>query len=156
MKNILLLALSLTLCFNVRAQIPSTKAKIQIYIDSIGKSNDRQVVSASMFPAIANGSNFEWRTNIWTNRKHNLLWVEHIIPDSISRVFFYCKDSLIFASERTYDTKSIPGKRKSIFRNIFFYQAKIIEDTMPGNNNNAAAYYINESRKYLRLSKNTR
>ncbi|MBF9140454.1 hypothetical protein [Hymenobacter properus] len=156
MKNILLLALSLTLCFNVCAQIPSTTAKIQSYIDSIGKSNDRRLVSASMFPAFANGHNFEWRTNMWTNKKHKLLWVEHIIPDSISRVFFYCKDSLIFASERTYDTKSAPGIKKNIFRNIFFYQARIIEDTMPGNNNNTAAFYINESRKYLRLSKNTK
>jgi hypothetical protein len=153
MTKVFFFILLVTFYLNSIAQIPSTKETIQNFIDSIGRSNDRQVITSSIFPAFANGTNFKWRINMWRNNYKNLLWVEVIIPDSISTVFFYCKDNLIFASERTYTLDSVSNKHRSIFRNIFFSQSKIIDDSSPGRNNNSVDYYLSESKKYLELSK---
>lgn len=147
------MVLSLTLYLRGASQIPSTKETIQNFIDSIGRSKDRQVITSSIFPAFADGTNFKWRQKIWRNNKKELLWVETIIPDSLSTVYFYCHDTLVFASERTYAMDTISNSRKSIFRNIFFHQSRIIEDSAPGRNNNKAAYYLEESRKYLEQAK---
>src|SRR5437867_12856524 len=116
MTRVLFSVLLLTLYLKGTAQIPSTKETIQYCIDSIGKSNDRQVITSSIFPAFANGTNFKWRQNMWRNNKKELLWVETIIPDSISSVYFYCHDTLIFASELTYTIDSISNKRNDLFR----------------------------------------
>ena len=145
--------LALIFYFNGAAQIPSTKETIQRLIDSIGKSNDRQVITSSILPAVANGSNFKWRLNLWRNSNKELLWVETIIPDSISTVFFYCQDSLIFAGERTYTVDASSNRRTGLFRNIFFYQSKIIDDSAPGRNSNSVDYYLDESKKYRELAK---
>ena len=145
--------LLLTLYLQGIAQIPSTKETIQSFIDSIGKSNDKQLIESSIFPAFANGTNFKWRQKIWRNNKKELLWVETIIPDSISTVYFYCHDTLIFASERTYITHSISNKRNSIFRNIYILESRIIEDSAPGRNNNTIEHYLQESKKYLEHAK---
>jgi len=153
MKNILILGILLTTAKSVNAQIPSTKANIQSFIDSIGRSNDRILMSASMFPAVANGNNFEWKTNFWKNKKGRLLWVEHIIPDSISKVYFYCHEKLIFASELTYETEPGTNSRKRLFKNIYFNKSIIIEDSAPERNHHDAEYYIDESKRYLALSK---
>ncbi len=153
MTRVLFLVLLLTLYLKGAAQIPSTKETIQNFIDSIGKSNDRQVITSSIFPAFANGTNFKWRQNIWRNNKKELLWVETIIPDSISTVYFYCHDTLIFASELTYTIDSTSNKRNDLFRNIYIYKSRIIEDSAPGRNNNKVEHYLEESRKYLEHAK---
>ena len=147
------LILSLTLYYMGTAQIPSTKETIQSFIDSIGKSNDKQVITSSVFPAFADGTNFKWRQNIWRNNKKELLWVETIIPDTISTVYFYCHDTLIFASELTYTIDSVSNKRNELFRNIYIYKSRIIEDSAPGRNNNKVEHYLEESRKYLEQAK---
>lgn len=151
-KSILLFGLVL---FSIKgsAQVPSTRETIQGFIDSIGRSNDRHQVTASIFPSAANGRNYNWRINIWRNAKQELLWVETIIPDSLSSVYFYCRDTMIFASELIYTRDTVSNKSRPLFRNIFFYQDSIIEDTAPGRNNNKTDHYINESRDYLELSK---
>ena len=151
-KSILLFFL-LLFYFKGTAQVPSTKETIQSFIDSIGKSNDRQVITSSIFPSFANGKNFKWRIKIWQNSKKELLWVETIIPDSISTAFFYYQDTLIFAGELTYTMDTISQRQTPLFRNIFFHQSKIIEDSAPERNSNNADYYITESRNYLELSK---
>jgi hypothetical protein len=151
-KSILLIFL-LLFYFNGDAQIPSTKETIQNFIDSIGKNNDRQVTTGSVFPSFANGKNFKWSINIWRNSKEELLWVETIIPDSLSTAFFYCQDTLIFAGELSYIMDTISHRQKPLFRNIFFYQSRIIDDSAPERNNNNADHYITESRNYLELSK---
>ena len=153
MTRVLFLFFSVTFYFKGTAQVPSTKETIQGFIDSIGKSNDRQVIESSIFPANADGTNFRWRLNIWRNSRKELLWVETIISDSISTAFFYCQDTLIFAGERTYTVDTISNKRKSFFRNIYFYQSSIIEDSAPGRNNNKVDYYLEESKKYRELAK---
>ena len=153
MTRVLFLVLLLTLYLKGTAQIPSTKETIQNFIDSIGKSNDRLVIISSIFPAFANGTNFKWRQNIWRNNNKELLWVETIIPDSISTVYFYCHDTLIFASELTYTIDSISNKRNDLFRNIYIYKSRIIEDSAPGRNNNKVEHYLEESRKYLEHAK---
>jgi sensor histidine kinase YesM len=139
--------------FKGTAQVPATKETIQCFIDSIGKSNDRQVITSSIFPSFANGKNFKWRIKIWQNSKKELLWVETIIPDSISTAFFYYQDTLIFAGELTYTMDTISHRQTPLFRNIFFHQSRIIEDTAPERNSNKADHYITESRNYLELSK---
>lgn len=151
MKNVFFLLFLLDGCFKVNAQIPSTKAKIQSFIDYVGRSSDRNLISSSMYPAVANGANFEWRVNIWKNKKKELLWVESILPDSIHKVFFYCHRKLIFASELTYVTDAVSRQRKPLFRNIFFYKDKIIEDSAPGRNSNTVDYYLERSKQYLKL-----
>ncbi len=153
MTRVLFLVLLLTLYLKGTAQIPSTKETIQNFIDSIGESNDRQVIQSSIFPAFANGTNFKWRQNIWRNNKKELLWVETIIPDSITTVYFYCRDSLIFAAEFTDTLDVITKKRTEIFRNIYFFNSRIIDDSDPGRNNYKAEHYLEESRKYLELAK---
>ena len=153
MIRIFFLLLLLTLCLAGNAQIPSTKETIQNFIDSIGESNDRQLIESSIFPAVANGTNFKWRQKMWRNNKKELLWVETIVPDSISTVYFYCHDTLIFASERTYVTDSISNKRKSLFKNIYIHGSRIIEDSAPGRNNNPIEHYLKESREYLEHAK---
>ena len=153
MTRVLFLVLLLTLYLKGTAQIPSTKETIQNFIDSIGKSNDRLVIISSIFPAVANGTNIKWRQNIWRNNNKELLWVETIIPDSISTVYFYCHDTLIFASELTYTIDSISNKRNDLFRNIYIYKSRIIEDSAPGRNNNKVEHYLEESRKYLEHAK---
>lgn len=153
MTRVLFLVLLLTLYLKGTAQIPSTKETIQSFIDSIGNSNDRQLIESSIFPAFANGTNFKWRQKIWRNNKKELLWVETIIPDSISTVYFYCHDTLIFASELTYTIDSISNKRNNLFRNIYIHKTIIIEDSAPGRNNNKVEHYIEESRRYLEHAK---
>ena len=135
------------------AQIPSTKETIQIFIDSIGRSKEKQLIETSRFPAIAYGSNFKWKQKIWRNNNKQLLWVETIIPDSISTVYFYCSDILIFVSELTFNTDSISNKRNSLFRNIYIHESKIIDDSAPGRNNNTIKHYLKESEEYLNLAK---
>jgi hypothetical protein len=54
MRRTLFFILFLTLYFKGTSQIPSTKETIQSFIDSIGNSNDRQVITTSIFPAFAN------------------------------------------------------------------------------------------------------
>lgn len=153
MTRVFLFVLSLTLYFDVAAQVPSTKEAIQNFIDSIGRSNDRQLIESSIFPAFANGTNFKWKIKIWRNNKKELLWVETIIPDSISTAFFYYQDTLIFAGELTYTMDTISHRQTPLFRNIFFNQSRIIEDSAPERNTNKADHYITESRNYLELSK---
>lgn len=153
MTRVLFLAHLLTLCLRGVGQIPSTKETIQNFIDSVGKSNDRQLIESSIFPAFANGTNFKWRQKIWRNNKKELLWVETIIPDSISTVYFYCHGTLIFVSERTYINDSISNKRKSLFRNIYIHESIIIEDSAPGRNNNTIEHYLKESKEYLERAK---
>ena len=153
MTRILFLALLLTFSLKSNAQIPSTKEAIQTFIYSIGKSNDRQLIESSIFPAFANGKNFKWRQKIWRNNKKQLLWVETIIPDSISTVYFYCQDIFIFASELTYSIDSISNKRNTLFRNIYIYNSKIIEDSAPDRNDNKIEHYLKESKEYLERAK---
>ena len=153
MKKVLFLILLLTSYLKGTTQIPSTKETIQNFIDSIGKSTDRQVLTSSIFPAFSNGKNFKWRQNIWRNNKKELLWVETIIPDSISTVYFYCHDTVVFVSELTYTTDSISNKRNDLFRNIYIYKSRIIEDSAPGRNSNKVEHYLEESREYLEHSK---
>ena len=146
--------LLLTLCIGTIGQIPSTKSIIQSFIDSIGNSNDRMNnKTSSIFPAVTDGTNPLWSANFWSNRSKQLLWVEVIIPDSISTVFFYCRDVLIFVGEMTYSLDSISKKRTEIFRNIFINQSKIIEDSHPQNNGNTIEHYLAESKKYLEMFK---
>ena len=144
MTRVLFSVLLLTLYLKGTAQIPSTKETIQNFIDSIGKSNDRQVITSSIFPAFANGKNFTYRQNIWRNNKKELLWVETILPDSITTVYFYCRESLIFAAEFTDTLDVISKKRNDIFRNIFFYNSRIIDDSDPGRNNYKVEHYLEE------------
>ena len=153
MIKILVFILSLMFYIVGTAQTPSTKESIQSFIDSIGRSNDRDVITSSIFPAFANGKNFKWRQNIWRNNKKELLWVETIIPDSISTVYFYCHDTLIFASELTYTIDSISNKRTELFRNLYVYKSKIIEDSAPGRNSNTIEHYLEESKKCLEQAK---
>jgi hypothetical protein len=136
MKTLFLLVLVLIGSFKGNAQTPLTKEKIQSFIDSIGNSSGKQLISSAMYPAVADGTNFEWKNNIWRNKKKQLLWVERIIPNSISTVFFYRHDILVFVGERTYVADSISNKRKSIFREIFFSNSAVIADTAPGRNAN--------------------
>lgn len=56
----LLLIISLAVHFNGIAQIHSTKEGIQSFIDSIGRSDDRELITTSIFPAYADGTNFKW------------------------------------------------------------------------------------------------
>ena len=79
--------------------------------------------------------------------------METIIPDSISTVYFYCHDTLIFTSELTYTIDGISNKRNDLFRNIYIYNSRIIEDSAPGRNNNKIEHYLEESRKYLEHAK---
>ncbi len=151
-KSILLLLL-LIFPFKGIAQVPSTKELIQNYIDSIGKSNDRQVITSSLFPSFADGKNFKWRIKIWRNSKKDLLWIETIIPDSISTTFFYSQDKLIFVAELTYFTDTILNRHTPFIRNIFFHQSSIIDDSAPGRNSNNADHYISESKDFMELSK---
>lgn len=153
MRKTLVFILPLIFYFKGTAQVPSTKESIQSFIDSIGGSNDRQVMISSIFPAFANGKNFKWRQKIWRNSKKQLLWVETIIPDSISTVFFYCQDTLVFASELTHTIDSISNKPKPLIRNIFFSQSRIIDDSAPGRNSNSVDYYLDESKKFRELAK---
>jgi len=153
MTRILFLVILLTIYFKGVTQIPSTKETIQNFIDSIGRSNDRQEITSSIFPAFANGNNFTYRQNIWRNNRKELLWVETILPDSITTVYFYCRDSLIFAAEFTDSLDSISKKRNEIFRNIYFYKSRIIDDSAPGRNNYKVEHYLEESRKYRETAK---
>ena len=148
------LLLSLMLCIGSIGQTPSTKSTIQSFIDSIGNSDDRMNNrTGSIFPAVTDGTNPLWSVDFWSNRNKELLWVEVAIPDSISTVFFYSRDVLIFVGEMTYSLDSISKKRKEIFRNIFVSQSKIIEDSHPGNNDNTIEHYLAESKKYLEMFK---
>lgn len=152
MKKAIVLVLLLIGCAEGNAQIPSTKEKIQAFIDSIGRSTDRQLTSSAMYPAVTDGTNFEWKMNMWRNKKKQLLWVENIIPDSITTVFFYCQKELIFVAEITHVADAATGKRMPLFRNIFFYQSKIIADSAPGRNNHPLAYYLKGGKEFLKLS----
>jgi len=106
-----------------------------------------------MYSAVTDETNFEWKNNIWRNKKKQLLWVERIVPHSISTVFFYRHNVLVFVGERTYVADSVSNKRRSVFREIFFNNSEIIDDSAPGRNTNTVDYYLEESKKYLELSK---
>jgi hypothetical protein len=60
---------------------------------------------------------------------------------------------MIFASELTYTMDTAFKKSKKLFRNIFFYNSRIIEDSAPGRNSNKVEHYLEESREYLEHAK---
>jgi hypothetical protein len=135
------------------AQVPSTKETIQGFIDSLGRSNDRSSTTTSLLPAFTDGSNFKWKIKMWYNHKNELLWVEHTLPDSIQTAFIYCLDTLVFVSEATLVYDSAANEERPRFRNIYFNQSKIIDDSAPGRNDRAVSYYLDESKMYLKLFK---
>jgi hypothetical protein len=171
------IGLSLALLCNLicSAQVPFTRASIQRFVDSVGETRDFQVIETSIYPAemvgssapfeqkvtidpengtmTQSGTKFKSKIKIWDNSKKNLLWAESIIRDSMSTAFFFCKDSLIFVGELTYVPDSTTGRRKPIFRNIYFSNSKIIDDTAPGRNNNSAKHYLDESQVFVELHK---
>ena len=152
LKPILLL-ISILICFYINAQIPSTKESIQNFIDSLGRSTDRSSTTTSLLPAFTDGSNFKWKIKMWHNSKNELLWVEHILPDSIQTAFIYCQNTLIFVSEVTHFYDSVTDEKSPRFRNIYFSQSKIIDDSAPGRNDHTVTYYLDESKNYLKLFK---
>jgi len=147
------LAILLVLSFAGKTQIPATKLEIKHFIDSIGTSNDFESKEASRFPAFANGKNYLWKIKFLYNKNRQLLWVEEIKPDSISTVYFYCKDSLIFVSEYPHFKGSKIKEEEAVFRNIYIFQSKIIDDDLPGLTNRPLSWYLEESKKWLDQSK---
>lgn len=149
-----ILLISLVFCFKAGAQIPSTRETIQHFIDSVGESDDpKTVISSAQYPLQTDGTNYKWKLKIWRNSKKELLWVEYILPDGITTVYFYCKDSLIFVSELTYASKKKGKEKEPLFRNIYINGSTILDDTAPGRNKRTITYYLEESANYRELAK---
>lgn len=152
LKPILLLT-TIFIFTHINAQVPSTRETIQSFIDSLGRSNDRSSITTSLLPAVTDGSNFKWKIKMWYNSRNELLWVEHTIPDSIQTAFIYFQDTLVFVSEATHAYDSVANEQRPRFRNIYFSQSKIIDDSSPGRNDRTVSYYLDESKNYLKLFK---
>lgn len=133
-----------------KAQVPESKTEIDQFIDSIGKSRDRNSISSSLYPAVTDGTNPKWRLIIWFNSKNDLLWVEDQNSDSTDIVYFYCHENLIFVDQIT-DSKQPNTSYQS--KKLYFFKEKLIFASNPDDLSTDAKYYIRKSKDYLELFK---
>ncbi len=148
----ILFLLTSLLGFNLisKSQIPETQPEIDRFIDSIGRSRDRNSITSSIYPGHTDGTNPIWRVIMWYNRKDQLLWIEDHTSDTTATIYFYCLDKLIFVDQFS-ESKQPNSTFQS--RKFYFFNEKIIHTSNPEDLTYDSKIFVDKSIKYLQWYK---